>query len=314
MNPFEFLVFTGAARRDVPLAPMTTYKFGGPARYLIEAADESDLLRVVDALSAEPLPLLILGRGSNILISESGFDGVVLRLIGDFVGFSIDPDGRVTVGGGTPLPKLARETVRSGRGGLEFYIGIPGSVGGAVKMNAGCHGSDTSEWLMEARTVDLHTGNAVARSATELGFGYRTSEVAATEIVTTAVFRTIPRPAEDGERVIRDITQWRREHQPGGTFNAGSVFKNPPDDSAGRIIDAVGLKGYRAGGASVSDKHANFFVADETATPQDVHDLVWEVRHRVVEATGILLEPEIRFAGEFAPHPDGPRSAEHPNE
>ena len=308
MNPFEFLVFTGVARADVVLEPHTTYKFGGPARYFVAASDESDLLQVADALQAEPLPLLILGRGSNLLIADAGFDGVVVHLAGDFAGITFDAAGTIIAGGAAPLPKLAREAARSGRGGLEFYVAIPGSVGGAVQMNAGCHGTDTAEWLVEARTIDLATGAAAARSPDALGLRYRHSDLTAAEIVTTAVFRTVPRAAEDGERIMRELTQWRREHQPGGTFNAGSVFKNPAGDAAGRLIDACGLKGYRSGGVAVSDKHANFFVADETATAQDVYDLVWEVRRRVADSTGTRLEPEIRFAGAFRPHPDEDRS------
>jgi UDP-N-acetylmuramate dehydrogenase len=305
LKPFDFLVFTGVARADVVLRPLTTYKFGGPARYFVAASDEGDLLRIADALRSEPLPLLILGRGSNLLISDAGFDGVVVQLTGDFGGITQGPAGTITAGGATPLPKLARETVRSGRGGLEFYVAIPGSVGGAVQMNAGCHGTDTAEWLVEARTVDLATGTASARSPEALGLCYRHSDLMPSEIVTTAVFRTVPRGPEEGERIMREITQWRRDHQPGGTYNAGSVFKNPPGDAAGRLIDECGLKGYRTGGVAVSDKHANFFVADDTASAQDVYDLVWEIRRRVGDSTGIWLEPEIRFAGEFGPRPEG---------
>lgn len=299
-----FEALAGVVERDKPLAPLTTYKFGGPARFYAEVSDEATLRAVLDARrqeSGEDLPLLILGRGSNLVVADGGFDGLVIRLGGEFVAVTInEADGVVTAGAGVPLPRLARTTVKAGRGGLEFFVGIPGSVGGAVRMNAGCHGSETGEWLVAARILDTRTGEVSARTPAALDHRYRHSNLGRSDVVLTARFRTVDRDPTEGERIMREITVWRREHQPGGTFNAGSVFKNPPGIAAGKVIDDLGLKGLHVGGAAVSERHANFFVATPDATAQDVFDLVREVRRRVAAATGIELEPEIQFAGRFA--------------
>jgi UDP-N-acetylmuramate dehydrogenase len=283
----------------VPLAPLTTYRFGGPARYLVEAESEADLTAVAALASDEHLPVFVLGRGSNVVIATRGFEGVVVRLGVGFGQRSIAADGTVTAGGAVPLPVLARECARAGAGGLEFFVGIPGSVGGAVRMNAGCHGSDTAGWLVAARVVSLGSGTTADRSPDELGLSYRHSNLAEDDIVVSARFRTVPTTPTAAEARIREITRWRKETQPGGTLNAGSVFKNPPGDAAGRIIDSVGLKGFRVGGVEVSKRHANFFVAGDGATPEDVRALVAAVRDRVRTATGIELEPELRFIGGF---------------
>lgn len=304
MSAWDSLVAAGLVAEHAVLAPLTTYKLGGPARWYLEASDEEALRRAGIALSEEPVPVLVLGRGSNVVIADAGFDGLVVRLGTDFSWIRFEDEGNVAAGGATAVPGLARVAAREGRGGLEFLAGIPGSVGGAVRMNAGCHGSDTADWLLHARIVDLADGALSERSPEALGLRYRHSELGALEVVTAAHFRTVPVEREEGERRIREITRWRRQHQPGGTLNAGSVFKNPPGDAAGRIIDAMGLKGYRVGGASVSEKHANFFVAHSEATAQDVYDLVWAVRKRVGEETGVWLDPEVQFAGGFRPSPE----------
>lgn len=294
------LVSSGLVRRDHHFSGMTTYKFGGPARWYAETGSDHDLVKVLEARREEdhPPPVFVLGRGSNVVISDRGFEGLVIRLVGDFNSVTIE-EGLVTAGAGVPLPMLARHCSSYGRGGLEFYVGIPGSVGGAVVMNAGCHGSATAEWLVDATLVDIETVEIRTADPVRLELSYRHSAVGSNEVVTGARFRTVERSQTEGERLMREITAWRRAHQPGGTFNAGSVFKNPPGDAAGRIIDAAGLKGYRCGGASVSERHANFFVAEEQARAQDVFDLVNAVRTEIRRRTGIDLEPEIRFIGEF---------------
>ncbi|MEN8233524.1 MAG: UDP-N-acetylmuramate dehydrogenase [Actinomycetota bacterium] len=283
---------------DVRLGPLTTYKLGGPASWFVEAADETHLRDVLRAVPAD-CEVLVLGRGSNLLISDTGFDGLVLRLAGTFLAVDVAEDGTVSAGGAAPLPRVARASADAGRCGLEFYAGIPGSVGGAVTMNAGGHGSDTAAHLITARVVDRRTGTATDRTPSQLELGYRHSNIGADDIVVAARFDTEPCAIETAERRIREITRWRKEHQPGGTFNAGSVFKNPPGDAAGRLIDALDLKGYRRGAVAVSEMHANFLVADDHATAQDVWNLVWAVRRKVGEATGVWLVPEIRFAGTF---------------
>ena len=299
MSTLADLAAEGVVDREVSLAPLTTYRFGGPARYFLEAHDEEQVLRVAAARAAEPVPVLVLGKGSNLVVSPEGFPGLVIRPGAGLGGVAVRGDGRVVAGAAAAQPAVARRSAAAERGGLEYMVGIPGSVGGAVRMNSGCHGTDTAEWLVTARVIDLLTGEVGDRSAGEMGLAYRHSNLADTDMVVAATFRTVARPRGEAEAIMREITRWRREHQPGGTLNAGSVFKNPPGDAAGRLIDSLGLKGLRVGGVAVSARHANFFVADARASAQDLYDLVAEVRRRVWEATGVELEPEVRFVGPF---------------
>ena len=310
MKVLDSLVAAGVVSERVSLGPLTTYKFGGPARWYAEARSDGELSAIMAARRAAGVDLLILGRGSNLLVADAGYGGIVVRLAGDFAAVSFGEDGTITAGGAVSLPILARQAAKAGRGGLEWYVGIPGSVGGAVRMNAGGHGSDTGEWLVDAAVMDAGTGTVGARDVAALDLSYRHSNLTDTDIVLSARFNSIARDPAESEALIREITRWRREHQPGGTLNAGSVFKNPPGDAAGRIIEEVGLKGFRCGGAAVSSRHANFFVAEAGACAQDIYDLVWAVRRRVGEAVGVWLEPEIRFAGDFAANDD----AQYPQE
>ncbi|HUG74181.1 MAG TPA: UDP-N-acetylmuramate dehydrogenase [Acidimicrobiia bacterium] len=298
-DPIARLESEGKVQRDVRLSRYTTYKVGGPAAYLVEAADEEDVVAAALLASRESLPVLPLGRGSNVVVSSAGFPGVVVRSSGKLTEIRVVDDGVVVVGGGCPLPVLARETVAAGRGGLEFFTGIPGSVGGAVRMNAGCHGSETVDRLIDVRIVDLFEGTAEVRAAGSLDLSYRHSNLTDRDFVVLARFHTETIDPAVGKGRIRDITRWRRLNQPGGTHNAGSVFKNPSGDSAGRIIDSLGLKGWQMGGAAISDRHANFIVAGDDATPHDIHRLVKAVQRRVEVETGIRLEPELRFVGDF---------------
>lgn len=285
-------------QRDVDLAPLTTYKLGGAARWFADVTSEAMLRDVLDAHGGDDV--LILGRGSNVVVADTGFAGLVVRLVGEFLVASLTSDGTIRAGGGMPLPKLARFAVGKDRGGLEFYVGIPGSVGGAVRMNAGGHGSDTAARLIDVTVLDVATRATTTRLQPDLDLSYRHSNLAGGDVVLDARFNTTEQPRAEGEALLRDITRWRKEHQPGGTLNAGSVFKNPAGDSAGRIIDAQGLKGYRRGGVAVSELHANFFVSDREASAQDVWDLVWDVRRQVGEQTGVWLTPELRFVGAFS--------------
>lgn len=298
-DPIARLESEGKVQRDVRLARYTTYKMGGPAAYLVEAADEEDVVAASRLAARESIPILPLGRGSNVVVSSAGFPGVVVRSSGGLTEIRIEDDGAVSAGGGCPLPVLARETVAAGRGGLEFFTGIPGSVGGAVRMNAGCHGSETVDRLVDVRIVDLVDGTAEERAVASLDLTYRHSNLTDRDFVVWARFHTDPVDPSVGRARIRDITRWRRLNQPGGTLNAGSVFKNPPGDSAGRIIDSLGLKGWQMGGAAISDRHANFIVAGDDATPRDIHRLVRAVQRRVEAEVGVKLEPELRFVGEF---------------
>ena len=274
------------------LHELTTYKLGGPARWYLEPETIDDVL----AATPVEVPVLVVGRGSNLVISDEGFPGLVIHL-GRSFSYRTFGDDTVVAGAASPLPTVAREAARHEREGLEWFVGIPGSVGGAVRMNAGCFGSDIADVLVAAEIIDLSAGTQATKGPGRLDLSYRHSNLTPDQIVIEATFRTRRGSREVAERRMREITRWRREHQPGGTLNAGSVFRNPPGDAAGAIIDRLGLKGHRVGGAAVSEKHANFFVADKSATASDVYLLVREVRARVKEATGIELRPEITFAG-----------------
>lgn len=291
----------GAVERDVPLARLTTYRLGGPVAVLVRARGLADLVELAAVVAEHEAPILVVGRGSNLLVADRGFRGVAVVLDGEFdridLGAADAGASTVRAGGGVALPRLARVTVAAALGGLEFFVGIPGSVGGAVRMNAGGHGRDTAAVLRSALVVDLGAGGtARALTVDDLALGYRRSALGPLDVVTGAELVVAPQPQEVGEAAIDEIVAWRREHQPGGA-NAGSVFTNPDGDSAGRLIDAAGLKGLRVGGAVVSPKHANFFQAEPGATADDVHRLVGEVRRRVAEATGVELRPELRMVG-----------------
>lgn len=286
----------GLVRTDVAIGPLTTYKLGGPARFYAEVASRDELELVLAAWRPTGLRMLVLGRGSNLVVHEDGIDALVVRLGGEF-GEVVLEDKTILAGAAVRLPQLARAAVAAGRLGLEFYVGIPGSVGGAVRQNAGGHGRETSEVLVDIGMLDASTGEVGRRRASELDLGYRHSAVRPHEVVLDARFSFELGERAAGEALMREITRWRKEHQPGGTLNAGSVFKNPPGDSAGRIIDEVGLKGTRVGGVSVSHKHANFFVADTDATGSDLFRLTEHVRDEVLARTGVELEREIQFEG-----------------
>jgi UDP-N-acetylmuramate dehydrogenase len=294
VNPFQQV--SDLVRADVPIGPLTTYKLGGPAAYFADVGSHEDLSRVLAAWRGTDLPLLVMGRGSNLVVADEGVRALVIRLAGRFGEVVHEPDA-VWAGAAVRLPQLARSAVSAGRLGLEFFVGIPGSVGGAVRQNAGGHGRETRDVLVDATVLDATTGDVSGRTVEQLHMGYRRSDIARHEVVTDARFGFEPGERADGEARMREITRWRREHQPGGTLNAGSVFKNPPGDSAGRIVDELGLKGTRVGDVAVSEKHANFFVAGPDATAADLHRLVDTVRAEVEARTGVRLEVEIQFEG-----------------
>ena len=286
---------------DAPLGPLTTYRVGGPATMLVTVEDDDDLPEL-DRLAAESgLPVLVVGKGSNLLVADAGFPGIAVVLGERFA--EIDVDGTtVRAGGATPLPVLARRTVAAGLTGLEWAVGVPGSVGGGVRMNAGGHGSDIAARLVRVRVHDIATGDDGVVPAADLDLGYRRSAVAPSHLVVWAEFALDTGDAEAGEAALAEIVRWRRDNQPGGQ-NAGSVFTNPPGDSAGRLVDAAGGKGLRVGTAAVSDKHANFIQADPGGSADDVHALLREVQRRVRETTGVELHPELRLVGFNNPRP-----------
>ena len=296
MTSLAALVGSGLVEQGVPLGPYTTYKSGGPARYFVEVPDFAALEALAGSEALAEQPILVLGRGSNLVVADSGFDGVVIRL-GSAFGV-VEADGNVVAAGGSaPLALVARTSVDAGLTGLEFFVGIPGSVGGAIRQNAGCFGTETRERLIRARLVELRDGTVSEPGPDELEMSYRHSNVGSTQVVVSARFQAAEGDVASGRAELRRITRWRRDNQPGGTLNAGSVFKNPPGRTAGEIIDALGLKGMSVGQVSVSQKHANFFVAGPGATSEDIRRLMIEVKDRVLAEIGTILEPEIQFVG-----------------
>lgn len=296
MTGVDKLLRSGLVRRDVPLGPLTTYKAGGPASYFAEINTMGQLKRLVESGLTIRHPVLAIGRGSNLVVADAGYDGLVVKLGGDFVSAEVTGD-TVEAGGAMPLPRLARHAVEKGILGLEFFVGVPGSVGGAVRQNAGCFDIETRDRLVSAFVVDLETGAGTERDPTGLDLGYRHSNLRSTELVVSARFQGEAGDPAAGKAKMREITRWRKDHQPGGTLNAGSVFKNPPEMAAGELIDSLGLKGTTVGDVSVSDKHANFFVAGPGATADDIYRLVRLVKDTVFELSGTILEPEIQFVG-----------------
>ncbi len=291
-----------AAVLDEPLGPLTTYRVGGPAAILVRARDRDDLAAVAAARAASGLPVLVVGRGSNLLVADEGFAGIAVSVI-DLAVVELpagDDPPIVTAAGGVALPVLARRTAAAGLRGFEWAVGVPGSIGGAVRMNAGGHGSDIAACLVDVELLDLAAVAPVAVhvAADELGLRFRGSDVTDEQVVVSARLRLWRGDVAAAEAEISEIVRWRREHQPGGQ-NCGSVFVNPvPGEvSAGQLVDGLGLRGLRSGTAWVSEKHANFIQAAEGGRAADVRALIEEVRRRVAEATGFRLRSEVRLVG-----------------
>ena len=279
----------------VPLSRFSTYRVGGPAALLIKVEDTSVFSLLVKALKKFHLPILLIGNGSNLLISDDGFEGAVLKLGESFE--TIEIEGEVVkAGAAVKLPVLARETVKFGLSGFEWAVGVPGTVGGAVRMNAGGHGSDIASSLLEVTTINLLTGVSSNVPAKALDFSYRYSCIKNTDFVLDAKFELIQGDKDESKRLLNEIVRWRRDNQPGGQ-NSGSVFTNPEGDSAGRLIEAAGLKGTRIGSAHISEKHANFIQVDEDGSAEDVRKLMSLVVEKVEDFHSITLTPETVLVG-----------------
>jgi UDP-N-acetylmuramate dehydrogenase len=295
------------ASRDEPLAPHTTMRVGGPADLFVEARNLFELRGIVRFARSRDLPLFLIGRGSDLVIADGGIGGLVVLVRA--VGHRLE-GRRLHAEAGLPMAKAATLTRAAGLSGLEFGLAIPGTVGGAVWANAGAHGSETGAVLVEALVVTAD-GSEAALGPAELGMAYRETRLkhgapGRPEVVVAATFEL--QPAEPGTISDRldEIRRWRQAHQPIGQRSAGSVFRNPEGDSAGRIIDELGLKGRQLGGAMVSPRHANFIVNTGTATASDVWGLAEQVRETVRRERGISLHYEVEFVG------DWPGTAEPP--
>lgn len=284
-----------AVVRERPIGPETTYRVGGAARVGVTLSADGNMAALAEVVAASGSDVLVVGKGSNMLVADAGFDGVAVWLAPGCDWVKID-GLRVRAGAAAGLPVLARQSAAAGLTGFEWAVGVPGSLGGAVRMNAGGHGSDMAASLIHAEVVDLRSGVVESWDRPRLKLGYRSSGLADHHLVWSAELGLAAGDATASQALIADIVAWRRENQPGGQ-NAGSVFTNPDGDSAGRIIDAAGLKGLRMGTASVSEKHANFFIADRGGLADDVHALMGEVFTRVRAEFDIVLRPETRLVG-----------------
>ncbi|MBT5774036.1 MAG: UDP-N-acetylmuramate dehydrogenase [Dehalococcoidia bacterium] len=286
--------------RDEPLARHTYMRLGGPAAYFAEPDTIEELRRLAEWARSVNLPLRVLGGGSNVLIADEGIEAVVLslrRACGD----TTFQGTRVTVGAGVMLPAFARAAAAHNLGGLEFAIGIPGTVGGALQSNAGI--SDRREIGPLVDSVELlRASEVITLSRTELRFDYRTSNLRGSgDIVLEATLALESRPREECEAEMKRLLEARQATQPTAERNAGSIFRNPDGDAAGRLIEAAGCKGLSVGGAQISELHANFIVHDGSATAADIAALMLEVQRRVLDAASVRLTPEVEWWGDGEP-------------
>lgn len=293
--------FAARARFDCSLKSFSTFRIGGNAACLVEVESVDELSWLLNFVREQQFSWRVFGKGSNLLVSDTGFDGVILML-GEFfkqLGFTSEDKTLIECGAGSSLTRLIKWCQEQGRGGAEFLFGIPGTVGGAVVMNAGAFGGEISEIITAVEYVDHHGAHRI--SGDGLGFGYRRFhnwKNLQDEAVVTRVWLNLQKQEPENIKVLcRDYVKRRAQKQPQGLPNAGSFFKNPAGDSAGRLIEDCGLKGYRIGGAMVSEKHANFFVNAENATSEDMVALMKHVQKRVEVKHSIKLEPEVHFIG-----------------
>jgi len=283
--------------RGEPMAKHTSLRVGGPAEVFVRAASEEDLRGAVAVARQHETEVFILGGGTNLLVADAGIRGVVIENAWS----EVSADGAiVTAASGTPTAHVAAVAARHGILGLEWMATVPGTVGGAVHGNAGAFGTETADVLVDAELMDLNGDSWVATNE-QLGFAYRTSALQGTPVVVVRTrFRGTPGDRDTAVRRIKEMANERAAKQPLAQPNTGSIFRNPPGDHAGRLIDAAGLKGRRVGGAMVSEKHANFIVNTGEATARDILDLMWICRREVRERSGIDLVPEVEVVGEWA--------------
>jgi len=295
----EELVRRGGARvvEHAPIGPRTTYRVGGSARLLVTLSTLRDLDELGPLIRASELAVMTLGNGSNLLVEEGEHDVLIVHLTDELATLTWHDEGDVVVvnaGAGLDLPIAARRLVKEGVVGFEWAVGVPGTFGGAVAMNAGGHGSDIATSI-DSATIWRDT-DVTSWPKDQLALGYRTSALELGDVVLRATLHLRRGDVSDAETRLRDIVRWRREHQPGGA-NGGSVFRNPSNDHAARLIEAAGCKGLRHGSAVVSEKHANFIQVDAGGSARDVFALLTTVGARVLESSGTTLTSEHRFIG-----------------
>jgi UDP-N-acetylmuramate dehydrogenase len=283
-------------RTDVSMAPLTTFRIGGPAALFLEPDSIEDLRAVARAVTETDVPVAIVGKGSNVLVADEGFDGIVLRL-GRGFRWSARAGDAVTAGAAMPLPALAGVAQQHGLAGLGFGVAIPASLGGAVRMNAGAHDGEMADVVATVDIFELRSARARTLTAQEVGFSYRATKLPADAVVVAASLLLRPGDATEIRAAMDAARRWRRDTQPIAEPNCGSVFTNPPGEHAAALIDAAGMKGAAIGGASVSTKHANFIVTAPGATAADVRALIGLVRAGVERASGVVLRTEVRTIG-----------------
>lgn len=292
-------VLSGPVKRDEPLARRTTYRIGGPADLLVQCDTLADVSAAVEVLAEEGIPWTVLGKGSNILAADAGYRGAVIILGRDFRHHELE-GVHVHSGAGVVLGVLVQDAFKQGLTGLEFAVGVPGTLGGAIAMNAGSR----DQWIGSiVESVTLFSPGQGLRSlrGSEVPWAYRRSGLPKGAIIVETSLRLAEGDPDRVRRTMEASLRQRKRSQPMGQPCAGSVFVNPPGDSAGRLIEAAGLKGTTQGGAAISDVHGNFIVNTGSATARDVLELVALVSDTVKETDGVELTPEIRFLGEFEP-------------
>ena len=284
-----------------PLARYTSMKIGGPADYFIDVESGTALAALLPLLRRHDLPVCLLGNGSNVLVSDRGVRGAVLHLSGEFKKVAWDDDGasvRVAVGAAYPVTQLVREAARKGYAGLEFAEGIPGSVGGALVMNAGAYGSEFEKVVEQVEAVNA-SGEPIIFARDEMTFTYQDSHLPAGIVVTRVAMRLQKAEAVQVGSKLRELVGKRKSSQPSGFPNSGSMFRNPPGDYAGRLIEAAGLKGKRVGQAQIAERHGNFIVNLGGAKADDVRRLMELARSEVQRQFGVELIAEVKLMGEW---------------
>lgn len=284
----------GRLHAQVPLARFTSWRVGGPAQRLFQPADKDDLVSFLSALP-EDEPLTFLGLGSNVLVRDGGVPGTVIVTAGKLRRVFLE-DGLIYVEAGVPCAHLARFCSVHGLSGAEFLAGIPGTMGGALAMNAGAFGGETWRWVEQVEVVNRY-GRLHLRTGQEYEIGYRSVRGPLDEYFLAAWLRFQPGDVTVGKLRVRQLLTHRSQTQPIGWPSCGSVFKNPPGDKAGRLIEACGLKGKQIGGARISEMHANFIINTGGATAADIEALIWLAQAMVKDRFGIELEPEVRILG-----------------
>jgi UDP-N-acetylmuramate dehydrogenase len=285
----------GRLLSNVQLSELTWLRAGGPAQALFTPADEDDLAYFLSRCAGD-IPVMVIGVGSNLLVRDGGLPGVAIRLGRGFNEIAALGGTRIRVGAAVPDVRLAQAAAAAGIAGLAFYRGIPGTVGGALRMNAGAHGGETKDILVEARAVD-RSGKLYVFDNAGMGFTYRHCGLPLDLIFTQATFEGTPGERAEIEAAMRDVAGYREANQPVKSRTGGSTFKNPPGHSAWKLIDAAGCRGLRVGGAHMSEMHCNFLINDGNATAAEIELLGETVRERVLAHSGITLEWEIKRIG-----------------